>query len=210
MQNIVRHEARGARRGLPDIRGRLFAVGEDQRGLLIAEPHLAINHRKRGAILVIHRQNEFRPFNARYRSTGDDPDATGFVAMKKRDDAPNEMQSRLCARFVRRKDFEFGRCAERNDAFIGPPQSHAAVGPGAQPVKGIKNLVRAGKHPRFCARRRDFHCALQFDDPDLVGAPYRYRSLRKNRTGTNCPKERDCANDRSPNEFSVRIQCAFW
>ena len=171
LQNVVGDETRRANGRLARLGHSLLAVGQQERGLFIAKPNLAVNHRQRLLLRVVAGldvQNEFRAFHAGDGAAGDDPDAARFVPMEKRDDAPEQMQPALRIRRIRRQYFEFRRSAERHHASVRPKEGNPAVCARAQPVEGVENLVGLSRQPGRCGGASKLRRALQLHDLDFV------------------------------------------
>jgi len=83
LQKIIGDEAGGAHGRAARLHGGLIAVGQQQRGLRVAEFHLAVHHRKRGAVGGVHRHDKFRAFHPGHGTARDDADAARLVAVKK-------------------------------------------------------------------------------------------------------------------------------
>src|SRR6185436_10199070 len=78
------------------------------------------------------------------------------------------MQAGLRSGRVRQKNLEFRRSAKKDDALIGPTESHAAVRASPQSVVWVQNLVGLRKHPGCGTGGGDFHYALQLRDSDFI------------------------------------------
>ena len=83
LQQIVGDEAGGAHRGLAQFGDGLFAVGERERGLVVAEFHPAVHDGQRGGVGVVDGEDKFRSLNPGHRAARDDADAARLVAVKK-------------------------------------------------------------------------------------------------------------------------------
>jgi len=94
LQDVVGNETRSANGRFARLGDGLLAVGQQECGLFVAKPDLAVNHGQ-GCSLRVVRQDEFRALHPGDGAAGDDPDASRFVPMEKRDDAPEQMQPAL-------------------------------------------------------------------------------------------------------------------
>ena len=175
LQDIVGDETRRQDGCLAWCGDGLLTIREDERSPVIAETHLAVDHREGGLLDVVHgidRQHEFGALDAGHGPARNHPDAAGRIAVEKGENPFDEVQAGFGARRVGRQNFELGQRAERGHALVGPAQGHAAVGPGAQPVGGAQKLVGLGEEPPGGVRRRgDLRCAFKFRDADFVCAP---------------------------------------
>ena len=108
LQKIVGNEAGRAHRRLAQIHHRLLAIGQREGRLVVAKCNLTVHDRQDRALRSIHGQHKFRAPHPGDRAARDDLDAPRLVAMKKGEDALNQMQAALILGRGRRQHFEFG------------------------------------------------------------------------------------------------------
>ena len=168
LQEVVRDESGRLFRCLPRIHHRLFAVGQGERARRRAKLHPAIHHGDRRPVRVIRRQQKFRAFNTSDRPTGIHMDAARLIAMKEGNDAVHQIDPGLIVVAGRGQDLQFGAGSEGDHALIGPAQSHAAVGPGADMVGGMQQLIRLAQRPGRTPGGLHFHHPLGLGDDDGV------------------------------------------
>ena len=196
LQNIVSDEAFRQHWRLICLGDGLPAVGENTCAVLIAELDLAIDQGKRCALRVVHgfdRHDKFGAFDSRGGAVGQDLDAARGSAMEKGKNSFEQLQACLRPARGRRQDFDHRLRVDRHHALIGPPEGDATVGPGAQEVARLQDLICRREHPVRGGRGHELEGALELHDADLLCRRAGFPGLRTRQPGADEQGPANCS-----------------